>query len=653
MQVFAESSPIELAIEDLIRDLSDTLGLIVKASVNPPSPTNAKIVVGCLEDEAYKAVAQSAGLNLSEWSERREGFSIQVSGETLYLSGSNTRGTLYAIYAFSERYLGIDPFYFWSDLRPQALEELRIEQSVFSDWPKSFPIRGWFINDEDLLSTWSGGEQRQHPRYPMKIMSLDVFDKVLETALRCRQNLVIPATYHDIDRPENEALFRRIGERGLIASQHHQEPLGVSADILEAFWKKKGLDIPANYLDHKEKYEAAWRHHIRKYLASGTEMVWQLGLRGKGDRPFWYGSPTAPQTVEERGKVISDAIRHQWETIRDELGHERFASTITLWMEGSELNKLGVLKFPPQTTVIFSDFGPTQNMREDFRDTPRQAGMTYGAYYHVAFMSCGPHLAQGTSPERISRNFAEMNRKGDTAYCILNVSNIREFLFGIDMVRKLCWDAANNRPEDHYDEWSKARFAKLAEKVSQSYRDLYDGYHQLGNPSPAPDQEDMILLDGMVLKAGKKLLQVLDGQKFEPDPLQNQRIYNFDTPERMARYYRNATSESLEKWTVARERALETLADLPDHEKRFFESAILVQLDILIGLCHWLRSICTAVADEQEIRLHLNRAHSIIEDTIQSRERAAYGKWEGWYSNEKLYNLEEASKLTRSVRDSR
>ena len=110
-----------------------------------------------------------------------------------------------------------------------------------------------------------------------------------------------------------------------------------------------------------------------------------------------------------------------------------------VWMEGMPLYRAGTLRFPDTCMVILSDFGPDQMWGREYDETPRLPGTAYGIYYHVCFWGCGPHLAQGNRPEKIMHNYAQARKMGDTAYSILNVSNIREHLLGISTAAKATW----------------------------------------------------------------------------------------------------------------------------------------------------------------------------------------------------------------------
>lgn len=63
------------------------------------------------------------------------------------------RGTMYAVYQFSEQYLGIDPLYYWTDRQPVPRTSIEIPASLNRTFSAPvFKYRGLFINDEDQQS---------------------------------------------------------------------------------------------------------------------------------------------------------------------------------------------------------------------------------------------------------------------------------------------------------------------------------------------------------------------------------------------------------------------------------------------------------------------------------------------------------------------
>ncbi len=92
-----------------------------------------------------------------------ESFSIAARGNHLVLSGADMRGTIYAIYTFSQDWLGVDPMYFWTDQLPEKKSAIAIPANLKRDYPSPlFKYRGFFINDEDQLTGWAPGEAADH-----------------------------------------------------------------------------------------------------------------------------------------------------------------------------------------------------------------------------------------------------------------------------------------------------------------------------------------------------------------------------------------------------------------------------------------------------------------------------------------------------------
>ena len=159
-----------------------------------------------------------------------ESFSISCDGKKITLSANTYLGTVWGIYTFSERILGVHPCYLFNDLPIEKKTVLEIKPFQMQDAPSHVGFRGFFINDEDLLTDWKeGGGMRliDYPWYKTTVAP-KVMDAVVETALRLRLNLVIPASFLDIDNPPEKALADCVARRGIYLSQHHIEPLGLS-----------------------------------------------------------------------------------------------------------------------------------------------------------------------------------------------------------------------------------------------------------------------------------------------------------------------------------------------------------------------------------------------------------------------------------------
>ena len=56
---------------------------------------------------------------------RWEAYSVREQGGVLEVAGSDARGAMFGVYDFIERYLGVDPMYFWSGVPHPKRAELR------------------------------------------------------------------------------------------------------------------------------------------------------------------------------------------------------------------------------------------------------------------------------------------------------------------------------------------------------------------------------------------------------------------------------------------------------------------------------------------------------------------------------------------------
>lgn len=415
---------------------------------------------------------QAVTVRLDPALQQPESYEIRITASGADIAAADELGAIYGIYRFSGEYLGVDPLWFWKDVYPAGREEpLALDEQTIRSETSCFDWRGWFVNDEDLLTEWHEPSGQRHIDYPYyaTVIAHDIAQAVYEAALRSGANLIIPASFLDITNPPEAKLIELAVQRGLYVSQHHIEPLGVSHFGFENYWKHRGCKAEFAFGAEPEKVHECWEHFAETwYRIAGDKVVWQLGLRGKGDRSIWHSD--ASVTRETAGEFISRALREQIEIIRRIDRRDAPPMTLTLWAEMSELMGQGRLTLPPGIIVVFSDFGPTQEMQNDFFDIPRNMlGERRGVYFHVALWARGPHLYAGVSPEHAERIFREVIAQNDTAYAIINVCNIREHVIGIESSMRMM-----TRPE-HF---SSERFLKeFAGDYAPLYREYFSSFH--------------------------------------------------------------------------------------------------------------------------------------------------------------------------------
>ena len=104
-----ESGPVKLAVEALQRDFQKILGYKPSIANSPGSTNGAELIVtngGLNGFEAHRVYADK-------------------ENNRIVMQGADMRGTIYAIYSFSEQVLGVPPLWYWCDWKTEKKEKIR------------------------------------------------------------------------------------------------------------------------------------------------------------------------------------------------------------------------------------------------------------------------------------------------------------------------------------------------------------------------------------------------------------------------------------------------------------------------------------------------------------------------------------------------
>lgn len=568
-----------------------------------------------------------------------ESYRVEV-GDIVSIVGGDELGAVYGIYAFSRRCLGVLPIHALADLFPQTTPQLELAPCCFTSAKRAVRWRGWFLNDEDLLTElrFSGG--KRHIDYPFygDVMHTDVLDMVLEAALRLEMNLIIPASFVDILNPDERKLVDAVCRRGLYVSQHHVEPVGVSYFAADAYMKKQGGEESVSFIANRSRMEEVWHAYIHAWSAYGKQVVWQLGLRGKGDQAVWMADPNAPMTDEARGALITDAIATQHRMIREELGEE-FPSTATLWNEGSALYGKGFLKLPEGTIAIFADFGISQMFGEDFYSMPRLPGKEYGVYYHSAFWSCGPHLCEGCRPEKMVWSMRDAYGLNSLHYAILNVSNVRPVHYAAMVFAEALQDPENADAAAITLALDRQLFGTAGEQVNALRTQYYDAFADFGREAlrttanrwqfyyrsheAAPFTENA-LTDGYLAFYCKALLRGVTATQY-PAPEQA----------------RPALEESERRFTAL----WQVLGGIDIAKQAYLEQFLQYQTRHMQLLTRWCLGVMAMREGKEGAK---EEACAALEQLLEARTVLEQGAWKHWHRGDKKINIQLLLDMTKA-----
>lgn len=571
-----------------------------------------------------------------------EAYTVCVESNCVCITGTDVLGTVYGIYAFSRQCLGVVPMHAFMDIFPPVQQALTLSAQQFSSTPRAVRFRGWFLNDEDLLSQWKPGGQRNidYPFY-QTVMHTDVLSLVLEAALRLEINLVIPGSFVDILNPDEEKLVQTVCDRGLYISQHHVEPVGVSYFAAENYLKARGICEAISFCSNRERMVEIWRCYIEKWAQYGPQVVWQLGLRGKGDQAVWRADPTAPQDLQACGQIITDAIATQHSLISQALGREDFFSTATLWNEGSQMYSAGALQLPPNTIAVFSDFGISQMFGQDFYSTPRLPGHKYGVYYHVAFWNLGPHLTEGCDPRKMEYCYNHARQLDSLEYSILNVSNVRPLHVSVTLNAQLLADPAGFQADRALQEFHKGVFGPLGQQVYSLHRQYYDAFADFGKEPLQRaatdwhfyyfDHKDLpfpenAVTDGQLAWIGKNLVRgIVTAGAHAPDQQALQ-----------------ALRTSAEKFGKLEQDLQQLEQQLQPAQKGYLQRFLGYQTKHMHRMTQW--AICCILmgmdsTPAQQLPQLYKQACDQIHQLLQARLVLEEGPWENWHAGDQKINL--------------
>ena len=373
-----------------------------------------------------------------------ECFCLQVQGSELLLTAADTLGFVYGLFEISRRFLGIQPFWFWNDQKFTQTDSVTVPQNfTYESKPARVRYRGWFVNDETLISHWKVERRSEMP-----------FVMVFEALLRLGGNLVIPGTgenghrYHDL-----------AAEMGLIITHHHAEPLGAKM-FVQAY-----PELEPKFSLYPEKFRALWPDAITTQKATPT--IWNIGFRGQGDRPFWDDDPQY-DTPEKRGALISALIREQYDLVKQ--NDANAICCTNLYGETMELYQQGCLDLPEDVIKIWADNGYGKMVsRRQGNSNPRVTALppqgdtgAHGLYYHASFydLQAASHITMlPNSTEFVGEELKNALAHGVDDYWLINCSNVKPHAYLLDYIAQL-WQTGDADPEGHRIAYAQAYYGK-------------------------------------------------------------------------------------------------------------------------------------------------------------------------------------------------
>jgi hypothetical protein len=657
-----ESGPVRRATQDLLSDFSKVFGKAPRIVNNLDSSGPVAILIA-----QQKNVP--AGVECTTTS-NNEAFAFSVSeggvGPTrrrvVCLTGADMRGTIFAVYEFSQKVLGIDPMYLWTDKLPVKRVSIALPADFAHTYPSPvFHYRGFFPNDEDLLSGWITAAKSEHTG-----ISLKVWDNIFETTLRLKGNIIVPGTWIFPD----DAQVHAAAERGLIINQHHAIPLGVNV----ARWPQ---DVPYNFSTHPEILERAWANAVATYKP-GDEILWSVGLRGLSDSSYASLDPSVRDNDPLLGSRISDAIAVQMKIVRAKYPQAQFVTD--LWQEGARLMQEGYLKIPPEVSLVWADTGYA-----DMQDSGKVAA-GQGAYIHVAMMNGQANqLSEMVPVATIQSELGRYIKAGATSYMLVNTSDIRPVAMTTRAVMEMAWggvpattgnaDTQVDGDAAFYRRWATEEFgAKSAAALTKVYREYYAApslrppfgpprLTSAGNTPPPSARSSVAQFEGdqhYHTEARRLILDSLSEHQVINIPSQSPKwTLPRVSPTPNAEMRRMLIDRDIKDCADAQPRwdtvwktavAAETLVD--PARRSYYQAQVLTAITINRESNRMLFEVASAIKDAEagnaaKAELETASALHSLDQIRGSMSAAEYGKWKNWYRGDWLTGVYRTRELVQ------
>ena len=641
-----EVEPVKLAVATLSKDFEKVMHYKPEISQRADNAKGIDIVV--VNESTDDLLIDKLLLRSLDGFESHRIY-CDVLKRRIYIHGKDMRGTIYALYTFSEQFLEVPALWYFSSWEPQYKKQVMIS-SDFDNYQKSPQVRyrAWFPNDTDLFEPW-------------RKLSKENDELWLETMLRLKLNTVeleATVTYPDYKLNSRAALLRKYG---LILTSHHHVACNNNLMNWEGYWRTvRKMEPPKLLLSDEESLREFWQYSIETVCRDKQENLWQISFRGINDQPFWAAFSDAPETDKERAEVINRMIRIQLDMIKEATGEKDPFVRMTFYDELSDLLAKDYLQPPTGENMLWTfvagrrDHYPYDDLVAF--DTKKQVKLGY--YMNLQFTSTGAHLAPAEGPWKMEFNYRYVNTRGPLTFSVVNAGNLREFVMEMAANARMMWDMQLYDTDSFLLDFCTQYFGKKhAAKVAKLYHDYYYAYWQQ-KPSAFPNMERQFIFQDLRYsrvfdQIGKRF------QDFSPNPL-----YDIGFERIPGRTFRIDGNNQVDSLIAGMERAVfrfgevsrrceDLLKQLPCQDQRFFRDNLAAPCHYMEALSRSLYHFVLAYKNTDERVENLDAAIRQLEEARDTLYATQEGVFATWYTGDSFngkFNIPAKLKLLYKLR---
>ncbi|MCX6907519.1 MAG: glycosyl hydrolase 115 family protein [Verrucomicrobia bacterium] len=657
-----EHKGVMAAAKNLQRDITKITGVTPNIVHSLGETWGKCIVLGSADCAEGKALLARVGVAVDDLTGKWEVFKYRVLNnvggkeQVLAIAGSNVRGTIFGIYDFEQKHLGVDPFWFWADHELATRGELIFDDRVNFGPSKepTWKYRGWTPNDHPAFMEWMESGLVQRTRYSRYMFAIhpEVFERIWEAALRLKMNMF--AWYFvDIDwQPDRERLQAAV-DRGLFITQHQMEGVGADTGFWNNYWAQHnpaGKPKEFSYRLHPEAFREFWSYYIKRWTEFSPQVVWEINLRGWADGPFEESSLPDGGTPQQRAEIINRALADQAQLVRKLDPNPDLEMMTTLYAEVGKFYDQGWIKLPREVTTGFSDAGMSgMSYSKKFWTEKRDPQRRYGQYFHTQYFGGGPQIAKCTPIENYLKvNMDAMFQRGDTQHMLLAMNHLRHQQIEIRGIAEMLWDYPAFKPREYLARYCRDEFGEAAApKVAA----LYDAYYE---KHPHTMKNDGFKTYAFYHKVMEPMFTIIANLHNIDVGTRDGFALNYD-------YKRETYERGIKDLGEVLDQALALRPSIPEERRGFFDYEFVDAIRLVRGLYKLSIATQDAIArlktgDRAGALAALLDARPLTEELYAAfRDERATDKWRDWFrggTNQDfyaLYNLYQKARLRLEV----
>lgn len=381
-----EPGPLKIALEAFRKDFLNVMGVkpivvnSMDADISQPEIIIINRASGALRMPFDKTI------KLDGFESHR--ICADIETNRIYLCGYDHRGTIYAMYTFSEKFPGVPPLHYWSSWVPVKKDVISVpaDCDIFIRSPQ-VRYRSILPGDQDFFMPWRKESQEHENIW-------------LETALRLKFNTV--EAYSTIEPDYKMSDYAQLIDKyGMVLTSHHTSGLNSSFSTWVSYWKKvRNMEPPKFLLSNKRAILDFFRYNAETVQKSGIENLWTVAFRGARDQPFWSLFEDAPTDEKERSRIINEMLQVQYDLIREVTGNPEPYVRITFYDELADLMAKGYLEPPSSKNMIWTYVAARRDPYpyDDIVQFDASKPVKLGYYMNFGFASTGAHVAPAEGP---------------------------------------------------------------------------------------------------------------------------------------------------------------------------------------------------------------------------------------------------------------